>query len=61
MERYGVKKRLKFHKLSSASELYEVGKYEIIKLFNKNIRNIIYGKIIPIDQKVKYLISKKKC
>lgn len=53
-------KEIKFHKLSSASELYEVAKYEIIKLFNKNIISIIYGKIIPIKQKGKVYNFKKR-
>lgn len=53
-------KEIKFNKLSNASELYDVAKYEIIKLFNKYIRKIINGKIVPKEQKGKIYSFKKK-
>ena len=53
-------KEIKFNKLSTAVDLYETAKYEIVKLFNKNIKKIINEKITPKEQKGKIYSFKKK-
>jgi len=53
-------KRIKIKKFSNATQLYIKSREEIIKLFKKNITNIIDGKIKPRKQTGKPLIFFKK-
>ena len=43
-------KDIKFDEISSATELHQKGKLEILKLFNKNFLKIINGKVEPKKQ-----------
>jgi len=53
-------KKIKIKKFSNATELYIKSREEIIKLFKKNIIDIIYGKIRPKKQKGKIITLFKK-
>jgi methionyl-tRNA formyltransferase len=53
-------KRIKIEKFSNATQLYIKSREEIIKLFKKNIINIIDGKVKPKKQKGEAIILFKK-
>ncbi len=53
-------KEIKISKFDKSIDLYNRARFEILKLFKKNFKKILDGKIIPKKQKGKILIFKKR-